>query len=63
MRIITALTLGALALCTVDSAANAEVRKANAEVRKVWIRTPADHADPPTTISFPAIAMTLGMIG
>ena len=47
MRIITALTLGALALCTVDSAANAEVRKANAEVRKVWIRTPRGSCGPP----------------
>ena len=49
MRIITmtALMLGALALCTVDSAANAEVRKANAEVRKVWIRTPRGSCGPP----------------
>jgi hypothetical protein len=61
MRIITALTLGALALCTVDSAANADVRK-SAEVRKVWVRTPRG-SDLPITISFPAIATTLGMIG
>jgi hypothetical protein len=49
MRIITmaALTLGALALCTVDGAANAEVRKANVEVRKVWVRTPRGSCGPP----------------
>jgi hypothetical protein len=52
MRIITiaALTLGALALCTVDRAANAEVRKdraATGEVRRVWIRTPRGSCGPP----------------
>ena|SRR5579859_3856018 len=50
MRIFTtaALALGALALCTADHAANAEVRKATAEVRKVWIiRNPRGSCGPP----------------
>jgi hypothetical protein len=49
MRTITmaALTLGVLALCTVDNTANAEVRKANSEVRKVWIRIPRGSCGPP----------------
>jgi hypothetical protein len=42
MRIITmaALTLAALALCTVD-------RAANAEVRKVWVHAPRGSCGPP----------------
>ncbi len=45
MRIITfaALTLGALALCTADHAANAEVRKdhaARVEPSRIWIAAP-----------------------
>jgi hypothetical protein len=42
MRIITmaALTLAALALCTVD-------RAANAEVRKVWVHAPRASCGPP----------------
>jgi hypothetical protein len=49
MRIVimTALTLGALALCAADRTANAEVRNATAEVRKVWIRTPRGTCGPP----------------
>ncbi len=40
---VAALTLGALAIGTVDRAANAQVRKdpaANAEPRRVWVRVP-----------------------
>ena len=43
MMTVAALTLGALALCTADRAANAEVRKdraANAEPRRIWVVVP-----------------------